>query len=124
MWNEEQSGSQTPPLPDLTARQVGTTISGCGSATSRSVCSRPAAVFCAILWLRPRGRVPEEQAARTVEPSTPPLTVAALPPPGPEPTPAPGEISVLTLLHEMVDLDNHLAQKLPGARFAGIGQAA
>ena len=49
------------------------------------------------------------------------LPAAALPPPGPEPTPAPGEISVLTLLHEMVDLD-HLA-RLPKARFTA-GQAA
>ena len=76
--------------------------------------------ICGILWLG-RGRAPEEQPARPLEPPTPALTAAALPPPGPEPTPAPGEISVLTLLHEMVDLD-HLA-RLPRARFSA-GQTA
>ncbi len=43
------------------------------------------------------------------------------PPPGPEPAPAAGEISVLTLLREMIDLDR-LAH-LPAARFVA-GQAA
>jgi hypothetical protein len=47
--------------------------------------------------------------------------LAPAPPPGPEPTAAPGEISVLTLLREMVDLD-HLA-RLPAVRFVA-GQAA
>ncbi len=47
--------------------------------------------------------------------------LAAVPPPGPEPTPSPEEISVLTLLHEMVDLD-HLA-RLPATPFVA-GQAA
>ena len=78
--------------------------------------------FCGILWLGSE-RAPEEQPARPLEPPSPPAlpASAALPPPGPEPTPVPGEISVLTLLHEMVDLD-HLA-RLPGARFAA-GQTA
>ncbi|HEY5091608.1 MAG TPA: DUF2961 domain-containing protein, partial [Polyangia bacterium] len=76
--------------------------------------------FCAILWLG-RGRAPEEQPTRAVEPPPPAPSAPALPPPGPEPTPAPGEISVLTLLHEMVDLD-HLA-RLPSARFVA-GQMA
>ncbi|HVY37414.1 MAG TPA: glycoside hydrolase family 172 protein [Polyangia bacterium] len=48
-------------------------------------------------------------------------TLAIAPPPGPEPVAAPGEISVLTLLREMVDLD-HLA-RLPAVRFVA-GQAA
>ena len=74
---------------------------------------------CGILWLV-RGRTVEEKPTPTVEPAPPP-PAAALPPPGPEPTPAAGEISVLTLLHEMVDLD-HLA-RLPGARFT-TGQTA
>jgi hypothetical protein len=58
-------------------------------------------------------RAPDEEAA-------PPAPAAPSPPPapealGPEATPAPGEISVLTLLAEMVDLE-HLAH-LPAARF-------
>ncbi len=36
------------------------------------------------------------------------------PPPGPEPTAAPGEISVLTLLREMVDLDQLAREPAPG----------
>ncbi len=74
----------------------------------------------AVLWLG-RGRAPDEQPALPVAPPRAPAAVVALPPPGPEPRPAPGEISVLTLLHEMADLD-HLA-RLPKARFAA-GQAA
>ncbi|HVT06473.1 MAG TPA: glycoside hydrolase family 172 protein [Polyangia bacterium] len=56
-------------------------------------------------------------------PASPPEVpaLAAVPPPGPEPVAAPGEISVLTLLREMVDLD-HLA-RLPALRFVA-GQAA
>jgi hypothetical protein len=52
-------------------------------------------------------------------PSAPPLVPS--PPPGPEPTAAPGEISVLTLLREMVDLDQ--LARLPTVRFVA-GQAA
>ncbi|HXU64003.1 MAG TPA: glycoside hydrolase family 172 protein [Polyangia bacterium] len=51
----------------------------------------------------------------------PPASPAPAPPPGPEPTPAAGEISVLTLLREMVDLD-HLA-RAPATPFLA-GQAA
>jgi hypothetical protein len=51
----------------------------------------------------------------------PPVQLAPAPPPGPEPSPSPGEISVLTLLREMVDLDQ--LARLPAARFAA-GQAA
>jgi hypothetical protein len=47
--------------------------------------------------------------------------LAAAPPPGPEPEAAPGEISVVTLLREMIDLD-HLAH-LPETPFVA-GQAA
>ena len=72
---------------------------------------------CGILWLS-RGHAPEEQLSR---PAVMPPAPAALPPPGPEPTPAAREISVLTLVHEMADLD-HLA-RLPVARFTA-GQAA
>jgi hypothetical protein len=75
---------------------------------------------CGILWLA-RGRTVEEKPTPTVEPPRAPLPAAALPPPGPEPTPARGEISVLTLLHEMAELD-HLS-RLPGARFTA-GQTA
>ncbi|HXU60512.1 MAG TPA: glycoside hydrolase family 172 protein, partial [Polyangia bacterium] len=46
---------------------------------------------------------------------------AAAPPPGPEPTPAAGEISVLTLLREMVDLDQ--LARAPASPFVA-GQAA
>jgi hypothetical protein len=55
--------------------------------------------------------------------SAPPAAAPLAPalPPGPEPTAAPGEISVLTLLREMADLD-HLAH-LPAAPFVA-GQAA
>ena len=70
------------------------------------------------LWLG-RRRSPEADPATSVRPPSPPA--AALSPVGPEPTPAPGEISVPTLLHEMVDLE-HLA-RLPAARFKA-GQAA
>jgi hypothetical protein len=47
--------------------------------------------------------------------------LAPAPPPGPEPAAAPGEISVLTLLREMVDLD--ALARLPPERFVA-GQAA
>ncbi|HSY39714.1 MAG TPA: DUF2961 domain-containing protein, partial [Polyangia bacterium] len=78
--------------------------------------------ICGIVWLG-RGRAPDQQPARPREPPAPAPTpsLAAIPPPGPEPTPAAGEISVLTMLHEMADLD-HLA-RLPGARFVA-GQTA
>lgn len=52
-------------------------------------------------------------------PSASPLAPA--PPAGPEPTAAPGEISVLTLLRQMVDLDQ--LARLPSVRFVA-GQAA
>ncbi|HEY6476705.1 MAG TPA: glycoside hydrolase family 172 protein [Polyangia bacterium] len=71
--------------------------------------------FAALVW----------RASRLAGDDAPPPPVAArlapVPPPGPEPTAAPGEISVLTLLREMVDLD-HLA-RVPAARFVA-GQAA
>jgi hypothetical protein len=69
-----------------------------------------------LMWLGPRlaGRI----GAPTPLPAAP---LALAPPPGPEPAAEPGEISVLTLLREMVDLD-HLA-RLPAARFVA-GQAA
>ncbi|HSS40170.1 MAG TPA: glycoside hydrolase family 172 protein [Polyangia bacterium] len=54
-------------------------------------------------------------------PAPHPADLAAVPPPGPEPVADPTEISVLTLLREMVDLD-HLA-RLPPTRFVA-GQAA
>jgi hypothetical protein len=77
---------------------------------------------CGVLWLaHGRTGTVEKKPTPTAEPPAPPPRAAALPPPGPEPTPAAGEISVLTLLHEMVDLD-HLS-RLPDARFAA-GQAA
>ncbi|MES1165495.1 MAG: glycoside hydrolase family 172 protein, partial [Verrucomicrobiota bacterium] len=47
--------------------------------------------------------------------------LAAVPPPGPEPIADPGEISVLTLLREMVDLDR--LARLPAVAFVA-GQAA
>ena len=75
---------------------------------------------CGILWVA-RGRAPEAQPTGALEPPTRVPAAALLPQPPPEPAPAPGEISVLTLLHEMVDLD-HLA-RLPDARFVA-GQTA
>jgi hypothetical protein len=73
------------------------------------------ACLAALVWLGPR------LAGGGAEPTPAgPLLVHA-PPPGPEPTAAPGEISILTLLREMVDLD-HLAH-LPAVRFVA-GQAA
>ncbi len=54
------------------------------------------------------------------EAESPPAVMrpAPVPPPGPEPTAAPGEVSVLTLLREMVDLDQ-LAHLPPTAFVAG-----
>jgi len=65
------------------------------------------------------------QTRRAADNSTPArqptVPLAPAPPPGPETTAEPGEISVLTLLREMADLD-HLA-RLPAARFVA-GQSA
>jgi hypothetical protein len=72
----------------------------------------------AILLLT-RSRAPEQSAPAAPEPTAP--VPAPVPRGGPEPTPATGEISVLTLLHEMADLE-HLA-RLPAAPFTA-GQAA
>ena len=58
---------------------------------------------------------------REVAPPPPATGPLAAPPPGPEPTAAPGEISVLTLLREMVDLDQ--LARAPGVPFVA-GQAA
>jgi Protein of unknown function (DUF2961) len=54
-------------------------------------------------------------------PPPPATPLAPAPPPGPEPAATPGEISVLTLLREMVDLDQ--LARLPAVRFVA-GQAA
>jgi hypothetical protein len=69
-----------------------------------------------LTWLGPR------LAGHSGAPVPPPAApLASAPLPGPEPAAEPGEISVLTMLREMVDLD-HLA-RLPAARFVA-GQAA
>src|SRR5499427_7846877 len=73
-----------------------------------------AAGFVAIVRLN-GGRGADEGGA------APPPSVASAPPPAPEPvgpeaTPAPGEISVLALLAEMVDLER--LARLPRARFS------
>src|SRR6185312_970886 len=54
-------------------------------------------------------------------PPPPAARLAPAPPPGPEPSAAPGEISVLTLLDEMVDLDR--LARVPTTPFVA-GQAA
>lgn len=60
-------------------------------------------------------RVPQESGAPPIAASAPLPTAPAPAPVGPEATPAPGEISVLSLLGEMVDLE-HLA-RLPSPPF-------
>jgi len=60
-------------------------------------------------------------AAPAPPPAPPALPLAPAPPPGPEPAAAPREISVLTLLREMADLE-HLA-RLPSPSFTA-GQSA
>ena len=71
----------------------------------------------ALIWLQ--GRQSSGDGAFPSTPVAAPLAPA--PPPGPEPTAALDEISVLTLLREMVDLE-HLA-RLPAVRFVA-GQTA
>jgi hypothetical protein len=65
-----------------------------------------------IAW-RPASGDPEPAPAAAAR-------AAPAPPPGPEPAAAPGEISVLTLLREMIDLDG--LARLPADRFVA-GQA-
>jgi len=70
------------------------------------------------------GAPPPDPSRPAAPPAAPAPAPAPAPPPeavGPEATPAPGEISVLSLLGEMVDLE-HLA-RLPRARFTA-GMAA
>jgi Protein of unknown function (DUF2961) len=61
------------------------------------------------------------QADRGAPPPPAAAPLVDAPPPGPEPTPEPGEISVLTLLREMVDLDQ--LARAPGRPFVA-GMAA
>jgi hypothetical protein len=81
-----------------------------------------AAGFAAIVRLT-GGGAPDDQHAppAPAQPAPPPPPPAAPEPTGPEATPEPGEISALTLLGEMVDLDR--LARLPAAPFTA-GQVA
>jgi len=75
--------------------------------------------FIAIVRLTSGSLPSDEPAALPAATPAPPL--AAPPPAGPEATPAPGEISTLALLGDMIDLER--LARLPAARFTA-GQAA
>jgi hypothetical protein len=80
--------------------------------------------FAAILRLTAvpeAGHAPAVSPAPTVAPSPLPSPAADAAPVGPEATPEPGEISVLSLLAEMIDLER--LTRLPPARFSA-GQTA
>jgi len=77
-----------------------------------------AAGFAAILRFTGRVGGDGAPAPGSVTPPPPPPPTAGDPPAGPEATPEPGEISVLSLLGEMIDL-GHLARLPPAAFTAG-----
>jgi hypothetical protein len=79
-----------------------------------------AAGFVAIVRLT-SGPTPDDAPVPPVPAAPPPPPLAVAPPAGPELTPAPGEISTLALLGEMIDLER--LARLPAARFTA-GQAA
>jgi hypothetical protein len=86
-----------------------------GRLVSVAIALLAAAGFVAIARLTALHAPDEEAAPAPAAPPPAPAPVAALPEGGPEATPAPGEISVRTLLGEMTDLER--LARLPATPF-------